>query len=163
MKPAAPVTRILIEPESTGGSAALGEAPDVAGLAPARLELLRSPQVRDGLRAAAELVERVAEVVVRVALVGVRRAGARELLHRLLQKWERAVVVAALLQCVALVVERVTARSAHGGRRGRGGGGRRRGGRRRGGGWRDRWRRSGRWRGRRRRVRHGLPHGGRPA
>src|SRR3954471_2034942 len=135
MKPAAPVTRILIEPESTGGSAALGEAPDVAGLAPARLELLRSPQVRDGLRAAAELVERVAEVVVRVALVGVRRAGARELLHRLLQKWERAVVVAALLQCVALVVERVTARSAHGGRRRRW--------RRRRRGWRDRWRRSG--------------------
>src|SRR3954451_1173252 len=154
MKPAAPVTRILIESESTGGSAALGEAPDVAGLAPARLELFRSPQVRDGLRAAAERVERVAEVVVRVALVGVRRARARELLHRLLQEWERAVVVAALLQCVALVVERVTAGSARGGRRRRW---------RRGRGWRDRPRRGGGWGGRRRRVRHGLPHGGRPA
>ena len=67
---------------------------DVAGLVAVRLELLGSLQVWDGLAAATQLVQRVAEVVVRVALVRVGRPGALQLLDGLLEVRQRARVVA---------------------------------------------------------------------
>src|SRR5215217_9265956 len=112
MKPAPPVTRMRIRrsvcavsPAERTASAVLRLLAHRAWLAAVRLELLGALEIGNGLVAAAELVERVAEVVVRVALVRICRAGPGELLHRLLQERERVRVVALSLQREAVVVE----------------------------------------------------------
>src|SRR5215216_7384488 len=112
MKPAPPVTRMRIRrsvcavsPAERTVSAVLRLLAHGPRLAAVRLQLLGALQVGDGLVAAAELVERVAEVVVRVALVRICWAGPGEPLDSLLEERQCARVVAALHQRVALVVE----------------------------------------------------------
>src|SRR3954454_25324513 len=75
MKPAAPVTRMRIRAESTARSAAFGAPQDRARLGAVGLELLGAPQIRDGLLAAAQPVERVAEVVIGEGFVRVGGPG----------------------------------------------------------------------------------------
>src|SRR6185312_5247786 len=87
--------------------AVLGALADRTGFGSVRLEVLRASQVRNRLAAAAEPVEGVAEVVVRVALVEIGRAGALQLPNGLLQERDRSGVVPALDPRVPLVVERV--------------------------------------------------------
>src|SRR5712691_6665151 len=79
----------------------------VLRLAPRRLELLGALEIRDGLAAAAAPEQRVAEVVVREALVGIRRPSALEALDGLLEERHGARVVAAAHQRIPLVVEPV--------------------------------------------------------
>ena len=93
MNPAAPVTRILIARESRFSSARRAGG-CCRGSVPLGLELVGALQVRDRLAAAAEPVERVAEVVVGVALVRVGGAEAAELLDGLLEERHCAGVVA---------------------------------------------------------------------
>src|SRR5947207_15951059 len=103
MNPAAPVTSSLMRVSLRAALRALGQ---VCRLVPLGLELRGALEIRDCLSTAVAPVEGVAEVVVGVRLVRVRRAGAAELLHGLLQDRDRAGVVALLDQLVALVVER---------------------------------------------------------
>src|SRR3954452_12716294 len=103
MKPAPPVTsRDIVSGYFLGAVASLLER--VVDLVPARFELLRLLQVWKGLVAAAELHQRVAEVVADVRSRRISRI--LEALHRLLEQGQRAGVVAALHQRPRLVVER---------------------------------------------------------
>src|SRR5262249_61244610 len=86
-------------PAECRGLAVLGALADRTGFAAVRFEVLGLFQVRNRLAAAAEAEERVAEVVVRVALVRVGRAAAAQLPDRLLQGRECAREVAALPPC----------------------------------------------------------------
>src|SRR6266513_3828490 len=108
MNPAAPVTSSLTA-RSLG--AALHALQKLLRLVALRLELFGSLEVRDRLGAAAVPIEGVAEVVVRVGLVRIGWARARELPHGPLQQRNRAREVALLDQLVALVGQCVAARA----------------------------------------------------
>src|SRR5215510_427725 len=112
MKPAPPVTRMRIRrsvcgesPAERAVSAVLRLLAHGSWLGAVRLQVLGPLQVGDGLAEAPEPEERVAEVVVRVALVRVARPRPGELLDGLLEERQRAGEVALLHQRVAVVVE----------------------------------------------------------
>src|SRR5262245_46366442 len=101
MKPAPPVTRMRIRrsvcgksPAERAVSTALRLLAHGFRLGAVRLQVFGPLQVGDGLAATAELPKGVAEVVVRVALVGVARTDPGELLYRLLQQGQGGRIVA---------------------------------------------------------------------
>src|ERR1051325_1299059 len=97
MNPAAPVTSNRMR-LSLRSSAAPSPREDGPGLGAVRLELLCALEGRNGFPAAAHLVERVAEVVVRVALVRVGGPRSAQCLDCLLQERERTGVAPLLHQ-----------------------------------------------------------------
>src|SRR6266567_1398679 len=125
MNPAAPVTKIRTAPSLVRSlvlallvvlllvlrgrrrETLLHRSERATNLGPLRLERLRTLKVGARLRAAAELQQRVPEVVVRVPLVRVRGPGALQALHGLLEQGQGLRVLALLHERPAPVVERV--------------------------------------------------------